>query len=57
MNKRTILKTALVCLGIFLILASASIYFFSSKYELDMEKKYRVIIATADIPVGGIITD
>ena len=55
MNKRIILKTGLVCMGIFLILASAGIYFFSSRYELDTEKKYRVIIAAADIPVGGVI--
>jgi Flp pilus assembly protein CpaB len=57
MNKRIILKTVLVCLGIFLILTSAGIYFISSKYELDMEKKYQVLIAAADVPVGGIITD
>lgn len=56
MNKRIILKTVLVCLGTFLILASAGIYFFSSKYELDTDKKYRVIIAAADIPMGGVIT-
>jgi Flp pilus assembly protein CpaB len=57
MNKRIILKMVLVCLGIFLILTSTSIYFFSSKYELDIEKKYQVIIAAADIPVGEVITD
>lgn len=57
MNKRIILKTVLVCLGIFLILTSAGIYFFSSRYELDMEKKYQVVIAATDIPVGSVITD
>jgi len=57
MHKRIILKTVLVCLGIFLILSSAGIYFFSSRYELDTEKKYQVITAAADIPVGSIITD
>lgn len=57
MNRRIILKTILVCLGIFLILSSAGIYFFSSKYELDTEKKYRVIIAAADIPMGEVITN
>ena len=55
MNKRIILKTVLVCLGIFLILVSAGIYFFTSSYELDTEKKYQVIIAAADIPVGVVI--
>jgi len=57
MNKRIILKTVLVCLGIFLILTSTGIYFFSSRYELDTEKKHRVVIAATDIPVGSIITD
>lgn len=57
MNKRIVLKTVLVCLGIFLILTSAGIYFLSSKYELDIEKKYQVFIAAADIPMGGVITD
>lgn len=57
MNKRIILKTVLICLGIFLILSSSGIYFFSSKYELDTEKKYQVAIAATDIPVGSVITD
>jgi hypothetical protein len=57
MNKRIILKTTLICIGIFLILSSAGIYFFSAKYELDTEKKYQVIVAEADIPVGSIITE
>lgn len=57
MNKRIILKTVLVCLGIFLILSSVGIYFFSSRYELDTEEKYQVVIAAADIPVGEVITD
>lgn len=56
MSKRIILKTVFVCLGIFLILTSAGIYFLTSKYELDTEKKYRVLIAASDIPVGGVIT-
>jgi len=57
MNKRIIIKTVLVCLGVFLILASAGVYFFSSRYELDTEKKYQVVIAATDIPTGSIITD
>lgn len=57
MNKRIVLKTALVCLGIFLVLASAGIYFFASRYDLDTEKRYQVIIAETDIPVGTVITN
>lgn len=57
MNKRIILKTVLICMGIFIIMASAGIYFFSSKYELDTEKKYQVVMAAADIPIGSVITE
>ena len=57
MNKRIIIKTTLICIGIFLILSSAGIYFFSTKYELDTEKKYQVIVAEVDIAVGSIITE
>ncbi len=57
MNKRIIIKTVLICLGIFLILTSTGIYFFSSRYELDTEKKHMVVVAVADIPVGSVITD
>lgn len=57
MNKRIIIKTTLICIGIFFILSSAGIYFFSAKYELDTEKKYQVIVAEADIPAGSVITE
>ena len=57
MNKRIIIKTTLICIGIFLILSSAGIYFFSTKYELDTERKYQVIVAEANIPVGSIIIE
>jgi len=57
MNKRIVLKTVLVCFGIFLILASAGIYFFASRYELDTEKRYQVIVAETDIPMGEVITN
>ena len=56
MNKRIIIKTIIICIGIFFILRSAGIYFFSTKYELDTERKYQVIVVEADLPVGSIIT-
>ena len=43
-------------MGIFNILTSAGIYFFSSKYELDTEKKYHVVMAAVDMPAGSVIT-
>lgn len=57
MNKRIIIKTTLICMGIFLILSSAGIYLFSTKYELDTEEKHQVVITTADISVGSVITE
>lgn len=43
-------------MGLFIILASAGIYFFSSKYKLDTEEKYQVVMAAVDIPIGSVIT-
>lgn len=56
MSKRIIVKTVLVCLGIFIVLTSISVYFLSSRYELDTEKKYKVITAAKDIGIGEVIT-
>jgi len=57
MNKRLIVKTSLICTGIFIILASLAIFFISSKYELDTEKRHNVIVAGKDIAVGDIFTE
>lgn len=57
MNKRLIIKTSLICTGIFIILASLALFFVSSKYELDTEKRYNVIVASKDIAVGDILTE
>lgn len=57
MNKRLILKTSLICTGIYIILASLAIFYVSSKYDLDTEKRYNVIVASKDIAVGDIITE
>jgi|GEM_PF-1841978 len=57
MNKRLIVKTSLICTGIYIILASLAIFFVSSKYELDTENRYNVIVASKDIAAGDIITE
>lgn len=57
MNKRIIIKTSLICTGIFIILASLAIFFISSKYELDTEKRYNVIVASKDIAVSDVLTE
>lgn len=57
MNKRLIVKTSLICAGIYIILASLAIFYVSSKYELDTEKRFNVIVASKDIAIGDIITE
>lgn len=57
MNKRLIIKTSLICTGIFIILASLIILFISSNYELDTERRYNVIVAREDIAAGDILTE
>ena len=57
MNQRLIIKTALICMGIFIILASIAVFVFNTKYDLDTEKRVSVIIASKDILMGEIIKE
>lgn len=57
MNKRLVIKTALICTGIFIILISIAIFVFNTKYTLDTEKRINVIVASKDILAGEIIKE
>lgn len=57
MNKRLVIKTSLICVGIFIILASIAIFYVSLKYDLDIENRYSVLVASKDIAVGDILTE
>lgn len=57
MNKRIVLKTVIICLGIFIMLASFAAWYFFHYYEPDTEKKYRVLIACTDINPGDAINE
>jgi Flagellar basal body P-ring biosynthesis protein len=57
MNKRLILKTAMICIGIFIIMTSLGIYYLLHNYEFDTEKKFQVLIASTDILPGDIINE
>ncbi|NJD01344.1 MAG: hypothetical protein FIA99_01805 [Ruminiclostridium sp.] len=56
-NKRLVIKTALICTGVFVILISIAIFAFNTKYELDTEKHINVIVASKDILPGEIIKE
>lgn len=57
MGKRLIIKTALICIGIFLIINSAVIAYIFSKYPIDHEKHISVVVAALDIEEGQVIQD
>lgn len=57
MNKRLIMKTALICVGIFIILASVAVYMLKEKYDLDTEKRINVVISSQDIMAGEVINE
>lgn len=55
MRKRVIIKTILICLGVFMILNSIFLAYIFKKYPLDIEKHVSVIVAAKDIEEGTII--
>ncbi len=55
MSKRIIIKTTLICLGIFMILNSLALVYIFKKYPLDTEKYVPVVVAAVDIEEGTVI--
>lgn len=55
MGKRIIIKTAFICIGIFLIINSVVLAYIFKKYPLDLEKYIPVVVAMSDIEPGTII--
>jgi hypothetical protein len=56
-SKRLVIKTVLICLGIFLILSSIAITYIFKQYPLDIETHVLVMVATTDIAEGTIIQE
>ncbi|QNU67130.1 flagella basal body P-ring formation protein FlgA [Ruminiclostridium herbifermentans] len=57
MSKRLIIKTALICFGIFLILNTLIFTFLLKKYPLDLEEHILVPVAAVDIAQGTVIQE
>jgi Flp pilus assembly protein CpaB len=57
MSKRLVIKTVLICVGLFLIINSVLFVYVFKKYPLDTEKHISVIVAAADISEGTIIQE
>jgi Flp pilus assembly protein CpaB len=57
MTKRIILKTVLVCVGIFIIISGGILYYFYNYIDLDTEKRITVYVATTDINAGDTINE
>jgi len=56
-NKRLVVKTTLICTGIYIILAAVAVFVLNSNYQLDTEKRINVIVASKDILPGEVIKD
>jgi hypothetical protein len=56
-NRRIVIKTSLICFGIFLLLASAAVWLFSSKLSGSKYTFEDVIVADTKIEKGTIITE
>lgn len=57
MNKRLVLKTAIICIGIFIIITALGVFYLLHNYEFDTEKKYQVLVASTDINPGDVINE
>lgn len=55
MSKRLVIKTVLVCVGLFLVFNSILFLYIFKKYPLDMERHVSVVVAGTDIREGEII--
>jgi len=55
LSKRIIIKTVLICVGIFLIINTAFLTYVFKKYPIDMETYVPAVIAVADIEPGTVI--
>jgi len=56
LNKRIIIKTALICFGIFTLLASLCVWIVSSNVALAREESSEVIVAGVKIEKGTVIS-
>lgn len=57
MGKRIVIKTALICFGIFLIINSIALVYIFKQYPLDVEGRISVVVAAVDIVEGAIIEE
>lgn len=57
MNRNIVIKTVLICTGIFLLISSVSVYLIFSRYGLDTEKYVNVAYAGVDISEGSVIDE
>lgn len=57
MGKRIMIKTALICFGIFLIIGTLAASYILKKYPLDTEPRSYVLVASTDIGEGTVLEE
>lgn len=56
MAKRLVIKTILICTGIFIIIFSTVMFFIFKDCEFDDEKRFKVLVAASPIEEGTVLT-
>ena len=57
MGRKLVLKTILICLGIFTILSAAAWFYIFSIYKIDTEQSTTVLVAATDIKANTILNE
>lgn len=55
MGKRLVVKTVLICLGIFVILNALAVLYILKQYPIDFEEHISVVVAAVNIDEGTVI--
>ena len=57
LTKRVVIKTVLICLGVFLLIAAGAVYYIYNYMAFDTEQRYVAYVATTNIKIGDIINE
>ena len=57
MGKKLVIKTVLICTGIFIILSAAAWYYIFNTYKIDTEPSTTVLVATTTIDSNAILNE
>lgn len=57
MGRKLILKTILICLGIFIMISTGVVYYVLNTFEFETERRVKVLVASRNIDAGEILNE